>query len=479
MKKIFMYNLLVLSLVLAYFAAFSQTKENFNTRSKALNIVDVKPHLQTNCWQIQDFDENGNGWTPGIEGDGALVSGPGASSTQNTGIYSPVLDVNGEITLAFSYKFNANVNARRWFKIYLTDVNNNILERLDSVEVTGNSANIVYTYDKTIWNGSGLYKIYINFQGQGGSVLFAIDNLSLSPNLKYPGGCNHAPVAVDDIIAGNPSNSASGRVTPNDYDEDNDPFIANLIQDSPDGKVTLNEDGTFTFTKRPNFNGNSTTFEYNICDLGSPRLCSPNAKVTVTFPSAASLPVTIIDLKANYDDGNKVIISWTTTFESNNDHFEIERSTDGLNFTTVGSVKAVGNSGNKNNYSFVDNINSINTSKKDIYYRVKQVDIDTKSSVTKVLIVRVYKTRAVQMISVTPNPVVNNIRVNMGLNETSMVVIKLVNNLGSEIMRKNVRAAAGNNAIELEGTSKLATGVYIMEVIVNSNERMTIKLMKN
>jgi len=67
----------------------------------------------------------------------------------------------------------------------------------------------------------------------------------------------------------------------------------------------------------------------------------------------------------------------------------------------------------------------------------------------------------------------------MGLNETSMVVIKLVNNLGSEIMRKNVRAAAGNNAIELEGTSKLAAGVYIMEVIVNSNERMTIKLMKN
>ena len=125
------------------------------------------------------------------------------------------------------------------------------------------------------------------------------------------------------------------------------------------------------------------------------------------------------------------------------------------------------------------NGSAINTSKKDIYYRVKQVDFDTKSSVTKVLIVRVYKTRAVQMISVTPNPVVNNIRVNMGLNETSMVVIKLVNNIGSEIMRKNVRAAAGNNAIELEGTSKLATGVYLMEVIVNSNERMTIKLMKN
>jgi len=148
-----MYNMLVFSLVLAYFAAFSQTKENFNTRSTALNIVQVKPHLQTNCWQLQDFDVNSNGWNPGIEGDGAMVSGPTTNSTKNTGIYSPVLEVGGEIRLAFKYKFNANVNARRWFKIYLTDANNNILERLDSVEVTGSSANIVYAYDKTLWSG--------------------------------------------------------------------------------------------------------------------------------------------------------------------------------------------------------------------------------------------------------------------------------------------------------------------------------------
>ena len=474
-----MYNLLVFSLVLTYFAASSQTNENFNTRSTALNIVQVKPHLQTNCWQFQDFDVNSNGWNPGIEGDGGLVSGPGSNSIQNTGIFSPVLEVGGDIRLAFKYKFNANVNARRWFKIYLTDANNNILEKLDSVEVTGSSANIVYAYDKTLWSGSGFYKIYINFQGFGGSVLFAVDSIYLSPNLRYAGGCNRAPVAVDDIVAGNNSGSANGKVTPNDYDEDNDPFMANLIEDSPDGKVKLNADGTFSFTAKPTFKGTVTTFEYNICDLGTPQLCSPNAKVTVTLPSVATLPVTIIDLKANYDEGNKVIVSWTTTFESNNDHFEIERSTDGINYTTVGSVKAVGNSGNKNNYSFADDIKSININKKDIFYRLKQIDRDEKSSLTKVLIVRVYKTRAVQMISVTPNPVVNNIKVNMDVNEASMIVVKLANNAGSEIMRKNTRASIGSNSIELEGTSKLSAGVYFMEVIVNSNERMAIKLVKN
>jgi len=85
----------------------------------------------------------------------------------------------------------------------------------------------------------------------------------------------------------------------------------------------------------------------------------------------------------------------------------------------------------------------------------------------------------VQMISVTPNPVVNNIKVNMDINESSMIVVKLADNAGSEIMRKNTRASIGSNSIELEGTSKLTAGIYFMEVIVNSNERMAVKLIKN
>jgi len=477
-----MYNLFVLSLVLAYFAAFSQTKENFNTRSTALKIVDVKPYLQTSGWQVRNFDLNSNGWNPDIEGDGAMVSIPGLNTAKNTGIYSPVLEVKGDIRVAFKYKFNVNVNSRKWVNIYLTDANNNILETLDSVEVTGKTANIVYAYDKTLKSSSGFYKAYINFQSNDGSVLFAIDALYLSPDMKYKDGSNRAPVAVDDVVAGNSSGSATGKVTPNDFDEDNDPIIANLIEDSPDGKVKLNADGTFSFTANPNFKGSTTTFAYNVCDLGTPQLCSPNAKVTVTLPSVtsvATIPQSITDLKASYDDKNKVLISWTTTFESNNDHFEIERSTDGANYTTVGEVKAVGNSGIKNNYSFADNIKSINTGKKDIFYRVKQVDKEDKSSLTKVLIVRVYNTKAVQMISVTPNPVVNNIKVNMDINESSMIVVKLADNAGSEIMRKNTRASIGSNSIELEGTSKLTAGIYFMEVIVNSNERMAVKLIKN
>ena len=146
--------------------------------------------------------------------------------------------------------------------------------------------------------------------------------------------------------------------------------------------------------------------------------------------------MSIIDLKASYVD-SKAVIDWTTTFEVNTDHFEIERSTDGSKFETVGTVTAAGNAQVKTKYSYIDNLRSINTNKKDIYYRLKQVDKDMQSTFSKVLIVRIYKTRTVQLISVTPNPVVNNIRVSMDLNETSMVVLKIVNSLGNEVTHKN------------------------------------------
>ena len=286
------------------------------------------------------------------------------------------------------------------------------------------------------------------------------------------------PVAVNDIMSGKSDGTATGKVTINDYDPNGDIFGAYLLTDSPDGTVTLLTNGNFTFTPNANFHGSSTTFTYNICDQGFTPLCSAPATVTINFPTNASLPVSIIDLSASYSDG-KSVVAWTTTFEVNNDHFEIERSTDGSTFETIGNVAAVGNAQVKTSYSFTDNLRSVNTSKKDIFYRLKQVDKDKNATFSKVLIVRVYKTKSVQVISVTPNPVVNNIRVNLDLNEASMVALKIVNSQGNEITHKVVKANSGSNSFEIEGTSKLQPGVYFMEVIVNSNERMMVKLIKN
>ena len=56
--------------------------------------------------------------------------------------------------------------------------------------------------------------------------------------------------------------------------------------------------------------------------------------------------------------------------------------------------------------------------------------------------------------------------------------MKVINNNGSEVMKKSMKADAGSNSYMLEGTNKLQPGMYVLEVIVNSKERMLVSLLK-
>lgn len=465
------------------FAASAQTYENFNARD-GVALNQVKSYLVGQCWIFKNADVN-SGFTPAIEGgaeDGAIVLGTATSSTQENGFYTPVFDMWGNLQVKFSYKLSGDVSnaTRKWFKVYLTDQDNNIIGvHLDSVEIKNVNGNTVYNYDKTFnypTIGSGAFKVYVNWQGINANTRIGIDKFWVNVNKVYNSGCNSAPYAEDDDIPGTKTFTAAGKVTLNDSDPDNEVFYAELVEDSHDGHVELYGDGTFTFTPNANFTGTSTTFTYKVCDAGYASLCSENATVTITFPSGGSLPVSLIDFKGLWKTNGDVEISWVTTFESNSDRFEVQRSSDGKNWKTVGTLAAEGNSTVKKNYSFNDKPG--NATKKDLYYQLKQVDKDGRVFMSKILIVRVYNNVSLKMVSVTPNPVKNDIVVNIQVNEASFIVMKVLNASGNEMMRKSTKAGAGANTFTLDNTSGLRPGMYLLEVIINSNERMIVKLLK-
>ena len=426
------------------------------------------------------MDINQGGWVPGIEGDGALVSGLGASSTEQTGVYTPVLQVSGNMSVSFTYQFNQDVSSRRWLKLYLVDFDNNIYAQLDSLELTGKLANTTYTYTNNFNNLPSFgYRLYINYQGIGGTIRIAIDQLQTDIPLVYAEGCNQSPVAVSDVITGLPNFTASGNLRVNDYDPNNDWFAYYLINNSADGTVSLNSDGTFTFVPTPGFSGHSTTFTYQICDYGYGPLCSAIVTVTINFPTA-NFPVKLVDFSASINDDKEVILHWTTATEQNTDRFDIERSFDGVEFKKIGQVKANGNAQRKIDYEFNDNKIRNNTLyKKDVYYRLRTVDLNSRTETSKVLVIRMINTVSTNSIAVTPNPVRNDINVQVQLRENSYVVMKITNSAGTEILRKSLHASAGMNSFLLENTNRLRAGVYMLEVIVNSSERMITRLIKN
>ena len=69
---------------------------------------------------------------------------------------------------------------------------------------------------------------------------------------------------------------------------------------------------------------------------------------------------------------NQNILSWATATETNNDHFEVERSSDAINFKTIKEIPGAMNSLETKKYVYVDS----NPEPGINYYRLKQVDLD-------------------------------------------------------------------------------------------------------
>lgn len=102
--------------------------------------------------------------------------------------------------------------------------------------------------------------------------------------------------------------------------------------------------------------------------------------IDVSYNPNTTLPVTM-----SYFNGEKknegISLKWQTLSESNSSHFEVLRSADANNFTSIGSVSGKGNSNIVTNYTFTD----FNPSNGTNYYQLKQVDLDGKFSLSKLI----------------------------------------------------------------------------------------------
>jgi hypothetical protein len=129
-------------------------------------------------------------------------------------------------------------------------------------------------------------------------------------------------------------------------------------------------------------------------------------------------------------------------------------------------------------YTFSDKIHEAER-KNDLYYRIRQIDAANRVTYSKVLILRSYGSKSVEAVSVTPDPGVNDIQVNVQLKEKAFVMMRVTDNSGSELIKQTEMGSNGSNSYNIEGTSQLQPGMYKLEVIINSNERMMMMLEKS
>jgi hypothetical protein len=100
----------------------------------------------------------------------------------------------------------------------------------------------------------------------------------------------------------------------------------------------------------------------------------------VSVQSATPLPIELLIFDAWAGEHRTVELAWATASERDNARFEVERSTDGSIFSTIGNLPGAGTSEQRHDYAFTDQGPSDGVN----YYRIRQVDIDGASTTTDV-----------------------------------------------------------------------------------------------
>lgn len=118
---------------------------------------------------------------------------------------------------------------------------------------------------------------------------------------------------------------------------------------------------------------------------------------TFSIFTSSVVPVTLTQFKGQVENED-AHLTWETATEFNNAGFDIEKSTDGIQFSNIGFIKGQGNSFSLNAYSFVDTRFT-----QTAYYRLKQLDFDGK--ITYSSIVALQKTGEGSALKMYPNPI--------------------------------------------------------------------------
>jgi|GEM_PF-1412296 len=187
---------------------------------------------------------------------------------------------------------------------------------------------------------------------------------------------------------------------------------------------------------------------------------------------AYALPLQLLQFSGNIS-GNNNVLHWTTTAEQQTAYFDIQRSSDGINFSTVGQVTAAGTSAGDHNYQYADNVS--NHTQAAHYYRLKMVDNNAQFTYSS--IVKLKRSNHEFLVKVLQNPFHQQLLVDVTSPQLQECVLTLTDMNGRNISQRTVVLQNGNSIIDLPGIQKAGAGTYVLTVATTTDKRV-IKVMK-
>lgn len=179
--------------------------------------------------------------------------------------------------------------------------------------------------------------------------------------------------------------------------------------------------------------------------------------ITATNPSNFALPVTLTDISAT-PNTQSILVDWKSENEVNLSGYEVQRSTDGSNFSKIAFVDAKGGEASES-YRYED---------KDVhagiiyYYRLKMIDYDDSFEFSPVRSAKI-KGAVIDELTISPNPAKDFAYLDFNAPREGSYVLELFNETGGSIFQKNYDLNEGSNSIMLS-TGQFSPGSYVVKI---------------
>ncbi len=191
------------------------------------------------------------------------------------------------------------------------------------------------------------------------------------------------------------------------------------------------------------------------------------------------IPVELTSFVGSNIDGN-IVLNWNTATETNNSGFEIQRSSDKINFSNIAFVPGFGTTTEPRSYTYTDN--SVNNGKH--FYRLKQIDFNGEFAYSDIVEVDIAVPNKFNLSQNYPNPFNPSTTIKYTIPSVIStegrilnVTLKIYDVLGNQVATLvDENKPAGNYEVDFNASS-LTSGIYFYTIQAGSftdTKKMTL-----
>jgi len=174
--------------------------------------------------------------------------------------------------------------------------------------------------------------------------------------------------------------------------------------------------------------------------------------------SCAILATDYIDLSAALKN-DVVHLSWEATSAPTTEKFVVQKSSDGLHFSAIGSIQPQIPASAVDTYQYDDDGNFADMGT--LYYRIVEVHTTGDSTYSKVIPVQTGSSQ-LEVFTAFPNPTAGAVTVKFSSSVAKTINLQLVNLQGAVLWQSQYFANAGVNTFSISKFSSLPDGLYLL-----------------